>query len=180
MADPTIWAGEAATAKNRHARLHVRRPHLQLRHLLDRCRCDVLAGQLRRPGGMAADERGQDLPDRWSVDGRVAGDPLQRIDPAKPHIYLGMAELVDCPGKSLGDLPLPIQLVPLFGRCQGMLKLLAAELKLLLGRRRGLDELAAAELKLPVGDIGPHQQHHPAKPLQQGRADLVLGFEPLK
>ena len=35
----------------------------------------------------------------------VPGDALQRIDTAEPHIEALVAELVDCPGESLGHLP---------------------------------------------------------------------------
>jgi hypothetical protein len=37
-----------------------------------------------------------------------------------------------------------------------------------------------AGLQLPVGDVRAHQQRRPAKALQEGRADLVLGPQPLE
>src|SRR6266567_11515 len=109
---------EAATAKDRQARLHVRGTHLQLRDLVDRCRGDVLPGQARWPWGVAADEGGQHLADHGTVGGRVAGNSLQRVDPAKPHVKLDMAELVDRPGEPLRQLPLlrDLELLPTVGK----------------------------------------------------------------
>src|SRR6266540_3305398 len=86
---------EAATAKNRQDRLDVGCSDLQLSHLADWSGGDVLAGQGWRPGSTAADVGGQYLSDRGAVGGRVAGNPLQRIDPTKPHVKLWVAELVD-------------------------------------------------------------------------------------
>ncbi len=149
---------EAATAKHRQACLRVRGPDLQLRHLSNRRGGDVLAGQARRPGGVAAHERGQHLADGGAVGGGVAGDSLQGVDAAEPHVELGVAELVDRAGEPLGDLAL-----------LGDLELLAAVGKLL-----------TAVGHLPVGEVRAHQQHHPAEPLQQGRADLVLHLQPLQ
>jgi hypothetical protein len=60
---------EATTAEHGQSRLHVRGPDLQLGHLGDRRGGDVLAGQARRPGGVAANERGEDLADRDAVSG---------------------------------------------------------------------------------------------------------------
>jgi hypothetical protein len=98
---------EVATTKHRQARLHVGSAYLQLRHLVDRRGSDVLAWEAWRPGGMAADEGGQHLPDRGPIGNGVASDALQRVDPAKPHVQLVVAELVDRPGVALGDLALP-------------------------------------------------------------------------
>jgi hypothetical protein len=61
------WTCEAATAKHCQAGLHVWSAYLQLRHLVDRRGRDILAREARRPGGMAADEGGQHLPDRGPV-----------------------------------------------------------------------------------------------------------------
>src|SRR6266540_3966897 len=97
---------EAATAKNRQDRLDVGCSDLQLSHLADWSGGDVLAGQGWRPGSTAADVGGQYLSDRGAVGGRVAGNPLQRIDPTKPHVKLWVAELVDRAGEPLGDLSL--------------------------------------------------------------------------
>ena len=85
---------------------------------------------------MAADERGQNLLDRTSVDSRFLGDPLQRIDAAQSHVDLLVTELLDGAGEPLGDLPLPIQLMLLLGRRKGVFKLFSGELQLLAGRRR--------------------------------------------
>jgi hypothetical protein len=62
-----FWTSEAAAAKHRQARLHVWSADLQLRHVVDRRGSYVLAWEARRPGGMAADEGGQHLPDRGPV-----------------------------------------------------------------------------------------------------------------
>jgi hypothetical protein len=97
---------EAATAKHCQAGLQIRGPDLQLWHLIDWCGDDVMAGHSRWPQGMAADERSKDLAHHGAVGGRVTGDPLQRVDPTKPHVKLGVAELVDRAGGPLGDLPL--------------------------------------------------------------------------
>jgi len=53
---------------------------------------------------MTADEGGQHFPDRGAVGRRIAGDPLQRIDPAQPDVKpvrARLAELVDRAGEPL-------------------------------------------------------------------------------
>ena len=60
--------------------------------------------------GVLADERGQDLYDGRMVSGGVAGDALQGVDAADPHVELVGAELLDRLGVAVGHLPLLGQL----------------------------------------------------------------------
>jgi hypothetical protein len=54
---------------------------------------------------MATDEGGQYLADRGAIGEVVTGDPLQCIDSTKPHVKLGVAELVDRTSEALGICP---------------------------------------------------------------------------
>jgi hypothetical protein len=137
---------EVAAAEHRQAGLHLRGSYLQLRHLVDRRRGDVLAGQSRRPRGMAADEGGHHLPDCGEVVGGVTGDPLQSVDPAQSDVEpvrAGLAELLNRTGEPLGDLALlgDLELLPSVGK------------------------LFTAICELPVGEDRTRHQGHSAKDL---------------
>jgi hypothetical protein len=60
----------------------------------------------QQPGCMAAEIGSDHLADDGAIGRRVAGNPLQRVNAAEPHVQLGAAELVDRAGEPLGDLGL--------------------------------------------------------------------------
>jgi len=73
----------------------------------------VFIGRLR--AGSGAGVGAEDLGDRGAVGRRVAGDALQRIQPAQPHRQrLLVVELVDRFGEAIGELALlaELELVP--------------------------------------------------------------------
>ncbi len=56
--------------------------------------------------GVLTDESGQDFHHRWVVSRGVAGDPLQGVDAADPHVEFVGAELFDRFGVAVGHLAL--------------------------------------------------------------------------
>jgi hypothetical protein len=57
-----------------------------------------------QPGGMGADICSEDGLDGASVRWRVRGDAFQGVEPAKAHVLLVVAELIDRAAESLSDL----------------------------------------------------------------------------
>jgi hypothetical protein len=101
---------------------------------------------------MPSHEGRQHLVDGEPIQRGVAGDALQRVDPAQADVELVVAELVDRATEPLGDLATLVQCV-----------LVTA----------GLD--VVPELPVRDGAAGEHRQ--PGQPLYQRGAQVVLKLE---
>src|SRR6266545_4374846 len=101
---------KGAAAEHRQDRLDVRRPGLHGWKGVQRGGRDILARPGWWPRRVFADVGAQNLGDSGPVRCGIAGDTLQRVDPAEPNVQVWAPELIDSPGEPLGDLPLTVEL----------------------------------------------------------------------